>query len=404
MDTGFFPRRLTSFLLSTSRQFPAVVLTGPRQSGKTCLLRQVFNESHAYVSLDDPDERRFAADDPRGFMEDHPPPLVIDEIQHVPDLLVHVKAAIDSDRDACGRFVIAGSQTFQLMRGISESLAGRCAVLRLLSLSLFENPGRRVPAVKTRETYARWVFEGTYPELHRRPGLDHRTWYSSYQQTYLDRDVRALANVGNLRDFERLLALLATRTGTLMNLSDLGRDLGVAANTVKAWISILEASGQIFLCPAYFDSLGKRIIKSPRLHFLDPGLACRLTRTSDPDGVLHGPLAGPLFESLIGSEVLRLMNDSGDPPALYHYRTVSGHEVDFVFEHDGRVHALECKLTSSPSPRHASGLERFLDAVPPARRGSALLVCTAPRASRIGRTRVLPVYAFSRARRLDDIL
>jgi hypothetical protein len=300
--------------------------------------------------------------------------------------------------------LITGSQTFALMQGVSESLAGRAAIFHLLPLSLYENPGTRVPIVRDRDTYAAWALAGTYPELHRHPELDARTWYASYQQTYLERDVRTLANVGNLRDFDRLLSLLAARSGSLLNQSELGRELGVAANTVKAWVSILEASGQIHLCPAYYESLGKRLIKSPRLHHVDPGLLCRLTGTSTVEQVLRGPMAGALFESLVGGELLRLLTDSGDMPRLYHWRTVKGDEVDYVIEAGGRVHGVECKLTSSPTPSHARAVERFLDLLPPSRRGNGLLVCTHPRTLRFGSVRTVPIARFRDLARLEDLL
>ncbi len=401
---GYFPRRMETTLRYLSDQFPALVLTGPRQSGKTFLLRHLFDESHTYLSLDDPEERRFALDDPRGFLEDYPPPLILDEIQQAPELLAHIKLAIDRDRDACGQFILTGSQTFPLMQGVSESLAGRAAILHLLPLSVSENPGSRVPPVKDRETYSRWILAGTYPELHRRPELDGRMWYASYLQTYLERDIRTLANVGNLRDFDRLLALLAARSGALLNQADRGRELGVAANTVKAWLSILEASGQVYVCPAYFESLGKRVIKSPRVHILDSGLLCRLTGTTTSEQVLRGPMAGSLFESLIGAELLRLMTNAGEPPRLYHWRTVGGDEVDFVFEAGGRAYGVECKLTSSPQPRHVKSLDRFLDLLPPPRRGKGFLVCLRERGGRLGKSLVVPLYRFRQVQRLEDLL
>lgn len=401
---GYFPRRMESTLLDLAVQFPALVLTGPRQSGKTFLLRHLFEESHRYISLDDPDERRFALEDPRGFLEDNPPPLILDEIQQVPELLVYLKLAIDRDRDSCGQFLLTGSQTFSLMQGVAESLAGRAAILHLLPLSLSENPGRRVPPVQDRETYARWILAGTYPELHRRPDLDSRTWYASYLQTYLERDVRTLANVGNLRDFDRLLALLGARSGALLNQADLGRELGVSANTVKAWISILEASGQIYVCPAYYESLGKRVIKSPRVHLLDCGLLSRLTGTTTPEQVLRGPMAGPLFESLVGGELLRMMTNAGEPPRLYHWRTVGGNEVDFVFETGGRVHGVECKLTSSPHPGQVKSLERFMALLPRGRRGHGFLICLRDRKGRLGTARVVPLQHFRKLHRLENLL
>ena len=402
--TDFFPRHLAPSLRRATEQFPAVVLTGPRQSGKTCLLRHEFAVTHRYVALDDPNVRRFVEDDPRGFLEDHPPPLLLDEVQQVPALLPWIKLAIDADRDACGRFLLTGSQTFALMRGVTESLAGRAAVLQLLPLAVGENPERRVGPVVDRESYTAWCLTGSFPELHRRPQLDASMWYGAYLQSYLERDVRTEAGVGNLRDFNRLVALLAARSSAILNLSANARELGVAVNTVKAWVSILEASGQVYLCPAYYESFGKRLIKSPRVHMLDAGMLCRLTGTTTSEQALHGPLAGPLFESFVGGELLRLMTNAARPPRLYHWRTVSGAEVDFVVETGGRVHGIECKLTASPTRRHTRGLRSLREALPESRRGASLLLCTAPEGGRLGDARVVPLRRLHQVRSIGELV
>ncbi|MBI4864827.1 MAG: ATP-binding protein [Candidatus Riflebacteria bacterium] len=401
---GYFPRAIEDAVRRAASSFPALVVTGPRQSGKTWLLRHLFDGSHSYVSLDDPDLELFASSDPRGFLEDHRPPVVLDEIQRAPTLLRHVKMAVDAARHEPGRFILTGSQTFSLMAGVTESLAGRSAVLHLLPLSTAENPGRRAPPVRDRETYARWVLTGSFPELHHRPGLDARTWYASYLQTYLERDVRTLANVGNLRDFNRLLHLLAGRTGGIVNLSWLARDVGVAVNTIKSWLSVLEASGVVHLCPGHHGSQGKRVAKNPRIHFLDPGTVVHLAGMRDVEQVLNGPMAGSLFETFVAGEILRLQARDGLKPTLFHWRDYGGHEVDLVLESGGRVHGIECKLASSVSDRDTRALELFLSTLPARLRGTGLLICTAPAAGRLRDVRVLPVTALSDASSMDDLL
>jgi predicted AAA+ superfamily ATPase len=401
---NYFPRMLEPALQSAADQFPVVVLTGARQSGKTSVLRHLFEATHGYVNLDDPDQRYFALDDPRSFLNANPAPLILDEIQHVPQLLTYIKLAVEQDRDACGRYLLTGSQSFALMHGVSESLAGRCAILRLFSLSTAENPLRRCAPVVDRQTYADWILTGSFPELHRRPQIETATWYSSYRQTYLERDVRTLANVGNLRDFDRLMTLLAVRTGAQLNMSELARELGVAVNTVKSWISVLEAGDQVFLCPPYYNSFGQRIIKRPRLHLTDASQAARMTGMISPDQVLRGPLSGRLFESFVGGELLRMTANSGGQPVLYHWRTHSGHEVDFVLEHQGLIHPVECKLTTSPSRKHVAGLLRFREIIPNDRLGVPLLACTRELGGSMEGTRVLSLKALSSAKTIAELL
>ena len=255
-----------------------------------------------------------------------------------------------------------------------------------------------------RKTYADWILAGSYPELHRRPKIETATWYSSYRQTYLERDVRTLANVGNLRDFDRLMTLLASRTGAQLNMSEMARELGVAVNTVKNWISVLEAGDQVFLCPPYYNAFGQRIIKRPRLHLTDASQAARMAGMISSDQVCRSPVSGCLFASFVGRYLRGLPVLSGGRPVLYHWLALTGHEVDFVLEHRGLIHPVECKLTASPSRKHLAGLLRFRENIPNDRLGILLLACTREQGGSLEGIRVLPLKALSSAKTISELL
>ena len=386
-ELPYSERTLSGVLARAAGQFPAVVLTGPRQSGKTTLVRHLFGATHSYCTLDDITIREQARSDAQLLLARFPPPVIVDEIQYAPDLLHRVKIDIDEHRGAKGRYIITGSQAFPLMQDVSESLAGRAAILLLQSMSLAEMSGRAAPCVGWREVLgagayaasgpteiARCLFRGGFPELALDPRIDPALWLSSYIQTYLERDVRTLRTVGDLGDFQRVLYAVAARTGALINFSDLGRDLGVTSKTVKAWVSVLEASGQLLTLKPYHVNLGKRLVKQPKLYFLDTGVLGYLLGLSGPEQMLQGMAAGPMLESAVLGALYRLLLHRGTVPRLYFWRTAGGHEVDFILEDGQQLIPIEAKLTATPKPEHAQAIERF-QALFGARAAHGLVIC-----------------------------
>ena len=390
-DSPYKDRTLAGVLARAAERFPAVVLTGPRQSGKTTLVRHLFGSTHCYCTLDDPALREQARSDAPLLLSRFPPPVILDEIQYAPEMLHAVKIDVDEHRGHKGRYVITGSQAFPLMRGVSESLAGRAAVLSLQSMSLAETGGRPAPDTGWREALdgagrgesgpagdpaevAGRLLRGGFPEPALDPRVDPALWLSSYIQTYLERDVRSLRAVGELGDFQRALYALAARSGGLINFSDLARDLGVTSKTVKAWVSVLEASGQVLTLRPYHVNLGKRLVKRPKVFFLDTGILGYLLGLTDAAQVLAGMAAGPMMETAVLGALYRLLAHRGEVPRLHFWRTAGGHEVDFLLDDGRRLIPVEAKLTATPRPGHAEAIERF-QALFGDRAGPGLLVC-----------------------------
>lgn len=364
----YYSRALSDAFIQASTQFPVLLLTGPRQVGKTTLLHKLARKDRRYVSLDDPAARTLAQRDPSLFLQRYEPPVFIDEIQYAPQLLPLIKLSVDRRSSKKSAFWLTGSQQFQLMKGISESLAGRVAIMNLLGLSNRERRKRRLnlppflptrDIVKEREASASHlplkrvfadIWQGGFPALTSKAVRDRDLFYSSYLQTYLQRDVRDLAQVGNEAAFLRFLKACAARTAQLLNLSDLARDADIAVNTAKSWLSILQASFQIMLLPPYHSNLTKRLVKMPKLHFLDTGMCAYLTEWSSAETLETGALGGAIFETHVFSEVLKSWWNRGKQARFYYYRDKDGREIDLLIHQDRRLHAIEVKKSADPRP------------------------------------------------------
>ncbi len=372
----YVPRALAPTLGMALAQFPSVLVTGPRQSGKTTFLLEEFGRGARYLNLDDPLEREFAQSDPNGFLDRFGEArMVLDEIQYAPELLPYLKIRIDRDRQsghpASGRWLLTGSQQFQLMANVSESLAGRIALLELLPFSLLETAEVRPPDV------ASMIWNGAYPE----PALEPEKrdlWIASYIQTYVERDVRQLSNVQDLRTFETVLALCAARHGEELNVADIARAAGISQPTVRTWIGLLEAAYIIRLLPPYFENFGKRIIKSPKLYLLDSAIACALTRQPGAEAALAGAMGGSLMEGLVIAEAYKVFAVRGKRPDLYFWRSQDGLEVDLVLRLAGKLVPIEIKLTATPTLRHAEVLGRFKTLAGQAAAAEGVIVCSVP--------------------------
>lgn len=365
----YIERSLEPVLRRAASDFPAVMLTGPRQAGKTTLLQRVFGASHGYVSLDLPDVRAAALEDPRGFLEMNEPPVIFDEVQHAPNLLPYIRERIDANRDARGQYLLTGSQNLMLAEKVTESLAGRTAVLRLFPLSRRESEGRpelalpweggsaRRPA--PRDAYGdlwRAFLRGGYPELAADPDRDPFLWHASYLQTYLERDIRTVRNVGDLNQYQSFLRVLAARSAQLLNLTDVARDLGVAVNTAKAWLSMLEATYQVIVLRPYFANVGKRLVKTPKVYFTDVGTLCHLVGLRDPEHAASGPMSGPIMETAVLCEIVKTFTHRGEAPRVYFWRTRAGTEVDFVIEAGESLVPVEVKVSATPRPAMAKAI------------------------------------------------
>jgi uncharacterized protein len=347
-------RNITPLLQNLASQYPVITLTGPRQSGKTTLAKTLFPDK-PYVTLENPDTRRFAIDDPRGFLSNYAQGAILDEIQRAPELPSYIQGMVDADPQP-GRFILTGSQQFELMTQVTQSLAGRTAVLRLLPFTLAEV--QRLKGNGKLPEMGQTLLAGFYPRIHDK-NLNPSHALADYFATYVERDLRQLAAVHDLQRFERFVRLCAGRTGQLLNLDSLANDAGVSHATARAWIDLLQTSYIVHLLPPWFTNTGKRLIKSPKLYFYDVGLACWLLGLRTPQQVLRDPLWGSLFENFIVMEALKDRFNAGESGEMYFYRDSEGNEVDLLLPTGGKLHAIEIKAGATVNTDYFKGLKTF---------------------------------------------
>jgi predicted AAA+ superfamily ATPase len=381
----WIPRTIESRLLRSAKTRPALVLTGARQTGKTSTLLRLFPEHH-FVTLDLPSEAEQAEKEPDGFLRRHPPPVIIDEVQYAPGLFRHLKSRVDAARARYGQFLLTGSQKFTLMKNVSESLAGRADIVELETLSFSEIRGA-LPKVAIEEAIVR----GGFPELYANLDIDPVAFYNSYLATYLERDVRSLAEVGNLRDFERFLRACALRSANLLNKADLARDVGISPSTANRWLSMLEGSGQVVLLEPWFSNRTKSIVKSPKLYLADTGLLCALLNIRSEEALRQSPAVGALWETFVFAQLRDRERRAGRVGSLFFWRDRT-REVDFLLDVAGRVELFEAKWTELPAVSDAVNLEFVRKALGKSRVAAGAVVARSKHSFPLGEGfRALPV-------------
>src|SRR6202140_3226883 len=337
----WIPRAVEPRLQRSAKTRPVVVLTGARQTGKTSTFRRLFPK-HAFVSLDLPAEAKQHEKEPVPFLQRHPPPVLIEEVQYAPGLFRHLKVAVDAHRTRNGQFLLTGSQKFTLMKDVSESLAGRADIVELETLSLAE-----IRNALPKTVIESAIVRGGFPELHADLDIDQVAFYNSYLATYLERDVRSLTNVGNLRDFERFLRACALRSANLLNKADLARDVGISPTTANHWLSTLEASGQVLLLEPWFSNRTKSIVKSPKLYLADTGLLCALLNIRTVEALHQSPAARAIWETFVFAQLRARERRAGRVGSLFFWRDRT-REVDFVVDTGGQLDLFEAKWTELP--------------------------------------------------------
>ena len=344
------PRKIAAHAVAVFAKYPVLTITGPRQSGKTTLARAVFAEK-PYANLENPVVRQFAGEDPLGFLAQYPQGAIIDEIQRVPELLSYIQVIVDEKREN-SLFILTGSHQFELMRGISQSLAGRTALLKLLPFSLEELENYASPGIDE------MMYKGFYPRIYDQ-GIEPAQAYGDYFETYIERDLRQLVNVKNLSLFQRFVKLCAGRCGQLLNLNSLANDTGISQTTAREWLTVLEASYIVFLLQPFYANIGKRLIKSPKIYFYDAGLAAWLCGIENEKQIATHPLRGSLFENVVVMEALKFRYNNGRRNNLYFYRDSNGNEIDLLYTRGRELVPIEIKSGQTITSGYFRGLKKF---------------------------------------------
>jgi predicted AAA+ superfamily ATPase len=399
-----FERTIRKVILETSRDFPVILLTGMRQIGKSWLVERMAHRERKYISLDDVKARETARKDPRRFIEENPPPVIIDEVQYAPELFPYIKLYADKSRQN-GLFWLTGSQKFSLMKGIRESLAGRVAILDMLGLSYREiagSPRGKVflpdpdlprkkpvgPPLRAPELFTH-IWNGSFPRVLSNSKINKKRFYASFVQTYIARDVRDFYLIENELTFYNFLTSVAARTGELLNYANLARDVHIDNRTAKLWLAILERSGIVQLLYPYSKSIAKRLVKSPKVYFLDTGLACFLTNWTSPESLMTGAQSGHMLETWVFGEILKSYWHNGETPNIFFYRDSNGKEIDFLIEQDMTLYPMEVKKTAMPSDGDIKNFEE-LDRLGK-KRGTGAVLCLYPKCITMPKQNVVSV-------------
>lgn len=404
---NYIPRNLETVVLQVTKEYPVVLVTGPRQVGKTTMLQRLMQGTNrGYVSLDDLNERSIAKADPELFLQLHKPPVLIDEVQYAPELFTYIKMHVDKNQDP-GAFWLTGSQVFKLMKGVQESLAGRVAVLSMTSLSQAEiSNGKMLPFVidlqelsvrekerevaDTRDIFSR-IYRGSMPAIVSGKNSNSQIFYSSYLNTYIERDVRELSEAVDSLKFLRFMTAVAARCGQMLNTAEIARDADINQKQAKDWLLILETLGILFYLHPYSNNLLKRLVKTPKMYFYDTGLVCYLTKWSSAETLESGAMNGAILENYVVAEIAKTYLNSGKQPFMYYYRDKDAKEIDVILEHDGVLNPIEIKKTSNPGTE-LTKVFGLLDKSSMTR-GKGAVICMKPKLSAIDRDNyIVPIW------------